>query len=290
LQTPKQSAGVRILLGLAGTICVLALGFVDFITGHEYGFSLFYLLPIAWVTWRAGRFAGLFLSAQSAILWLVADIFSGHVYSTPTAPLWNTLIRLGFFLVVEELLVALRRALDAAQHAAHTDALTGALNPRSFEDQARMEMARARRYERPFALAYLDIDGFKAINDRLGHNVGDSILRRMTARLQQELRRNDIVARLGGDEFALLFPETDEEGATNLISRLRNSLEDEMGRMGSRVTFSIGLVVFWTVPVSISEMTRQADELMYEVKAAGRDGVRVRVHGGRGEEVLSPSH
>ena len=103
----------------------------------------------------------------------------------------------------------------------HSDPLTGALNRRGFIKKAELEMRRATRHQRPLAIAVLDLDKFKSINDGGGHAAGDYVLRSLTAQWMSLSRQTDIVGRLGGDEFAMLLPETNEDEARVVMTRLR---------------------------------------------------------------------
>lgn len=104
---------------------------------------------------------------------------------------------------------------------AHTDALTGALNRRGFTAKTQMEMRRAARHGRPLCLVVLDLDDFKQVNDGSGHAAGDDVLRSVSSQWMSLSRSADLVGRLGGDEFAMLLPETDLDGARELMQRLR---------------------------------------------------------------------
>jgi diguanylate cyclase (GGDEF)-like protein len=193
---------------------------------------------------------------------------------------WNTLIRLGFFLVVTRLLSALRRAYDANQELARVDYVTGAVSIRFFYDLAKIEIERSARYNRPLTFVYIDMDNFKAVNDLLGHSTGDMVLRAVAENIQRQIRPSDIFSRLGGDEFALLLPETSEEEARKVISRLHGLLVNEMLKKGWMVTFSVGVVTFSQPPKSVDEMVKLADSAMYSVKTKGKNGVSYRVYAG----------
>jgi hypothetical protein len=118
---------VLVGLGLNG-----ALGVIDYLTGYEIGFSVFYVLPVALVTWLAGRKLGVAMSVVSAGTWYWADAASGHQYSNALTPIWNTLIRVAFFLIIAFLLAGLRSALRREKELARIESLTGALNARFF--------------------------------------------------------------------------------------------------------------------------------------------------------------
>ena len=130
-----------------------------------------------------------------------------------------------------------------------------------------------RRYSRPLALLYLDLDDFKAVNDQHGHQTGDAVLRLVANAMRRAIRQSDIVGRLGGDEFGVLMPETDgvvaEAAATRLASGIRTVFQGTPS-----VTASIGLVSTINVAsLGVEELLRRADTAMYEAKRSGKDRV-----------------
>lgn len=156
----------------------------------------------------------------------------------------------------------LERQRDELARVSLTDPLTNALNRRGFEDRLRRELADAARRERPLLLAVLDLDHFKAVNDRDGHGAGDTVLCETVERLTGVLRPMDVVGRLGGDEFAVLFPGAGREHAESLVGRLRDALAD-------RVPASFGYSCFPADGVRPEELFRQADLRLYAAKAQG---------------------
>ncbi|MDE3151571.1 MAG: GGDEF domain-containing protein [Gemmatimonadota bacterium] len=261
-----------------GTALVGVLGWADYATGYELSFSLFYLIPIALVGWYSTRALGLVISMLSAIAWLAADVASGHKYANPALHIWNMCIRLGFFLVVTGLLSALREAHRREQQRARTDHLTGLLNARHFREMAEAEVAMARRYGQPLSLAYIDVDDFKAINDRMGHATGDDVLAAVGRVLTDALRRTDLVARVGGDEFAVFLPQSDEDAAFQAIDKLRAALDAEMRRRAWPATFSIGVTTFRSAPERLQDAIDAADRLMYRVKNSGKAAIARAAH------------
>jgi diguanylate cyclase (GGDEF)-like protein len=261
------------LWAAAGFAMVGGIGVLDYLTGYEMAFSLFYLLPISLLTWLAGRWLGVLMALASALVWLLADVVAGHTVTNPVVYFWNTLIRLGFFLIVVFLLTALRGTLEHERELNRVDSLTGAVNFRFFSTILQMEIDRMRRYERPFTLAYIDIDNFKAVNDQFGHTTGDHLLRSVVQYTQTSLRKTDTVARLGGDEFAILLPETGQEAAAAFISRIQKGFLEEMEKGGWPVTFSIGVLTCLQAPLTIDEVIRLADGLMYSVKRDGKNAI-----------------
>ena len=155
--------------------------------------------------------------------------------------------------------------------AARTDSLTGLSNRRAFEEAIELEMERARRAGRPLSLLLGDIDHFKRVNDSLGHQAGDEVLRRLGAILCGSKRRIDTAARIGGEEFALLAPDTDEHSAYILAERLRARVEDAFADYVPRPTISFGVASNSRAEESPDQLTRAADEALYAAKELGRN-------------------
>jgi diguanylate cyclase (GGDEF)-like protein len=264
----------------AGIAFIVILGFIDYLSGYEISLSLLYLIPIFLAVWYGDGRMGLVLSFVSTGAWFVADYSAGLFYSHPSIYIWNTLLRLGFYCVVTWLGSSLKKTYKINQELARTDYVTGATSIHYFYELAHVEMRRSQRNHHPFALAYIDLDDFKTINDRLGHSIGDRVLRAVTDNIHQQIRPADTLARLGGDEFALLMPETGEEAAKTVINRLHSSLVSEMLRNGWMVTFSVGVVICNEDPKTVDAMLKMADATMYSVKNANKNGVSYRVYTG----------
>jgi diguanylate cyclase (GGDEF)-like protein len=265
---------------IVGVVLVIILGVIDYLTGYEVSISLFYLVPIFLVVWYMDGWTGLLLSFASTAVSFVANYFAGQVYSSLSIYLWNAILRLGFYCVVTWLAWMLKRSYKVNQELARTDYVTGAVSIRYFYELAKIETSRAQRYGHPFTLAYIDLDNFKSVNDRLGHSVGDKVLRAVTDSICRQVRPTDILGRLGGDEFALLMPETDGDVARTVIDRIHSGLVDEMLKNGWMVTFSVGVVTYNEVPKTVDEMVKIADDAMYSVKTARKNGVNYCVYSG----------
>ncbi|KAB8065050.1 diguanylate cyclase [Janthinobacterium violaceinigrum] len=164
----------------------------------------------------------------------------------------------------------------ALQFAAATDTLTGIANRRRFDEQLAQSMQRTRATRAPMALAYLDIDRFKAINDSLGHHAGDEVLKEFAARLVRSVRASDLVARLAGDEFVIVFEgvksaaEVGQIGA-KIIDAIRQPFELAGGPLP--VTTSIGIALFREGALTPALLLDLADQALYQAKGQGRDGV-----------------
>ncbi len=154
-----------------------------------------------------------------------------------------------------------------------TDCLTNSYNRRYFTQKLEEEIERAKRAGSEFSLIMLDIDRFKSINDRFGHNAGDLVLKSMAEMIKNRIRKIDTLARWGGEEFVILLPETTVENAACLAEELRESLSRmDIPGVGS-VTASFG-VAGYRPGDTMDALTQRADDLMYEAKAAGRNCVR----------------
>ena len=170
-------------------------------------------------------------------------------------------------------LLDFKNYLDSCEEAAFTDHLTGLANRRRFERQLEREVARTRRFGRPFCLLMLDIDHFKRVNDTHGHEAGDDVLRRLANTIQVGTRGIDMAARIGGEEFAVLLTETDFERGLDVAERLRAAVkETEIPAVGS-VTVSLGLAEFNSATPDARALFAAADSALYEAKRAGRDRV-----------------
>ncbi|HMU91831.1 MAG TPA: GGDEF domain-containing protein [Anaerolineales bacterium] len=261
-------------------VIVGLLGVVDYLTGNEFSFSLFYLIPVSLTAWYVSSAAGAIFSILGAVTWLIADLVIGENYSSKFVYLWNTLIRFGFFAIVSYLMSELHRAQNKMQTLARTDFVTGAFNSRYFHELLKTELDRSSRYKRPFTLVYLDLDNFKQVNDRFGHDEGDKLLTCIAQELKQAVRKSDIVARLGGDEFAVLFPEAGRQEAEAIIAKVHHHISEQLKQTHSYVTFSAGAVTFEASPISPAETIRIADKLMYAVKNSTKNGVRFSTYDG----------
>lgn len=155
---------------------------------------------------------------------------------------------------------------ESLERLALTDPLTGAANRRGWEQHVATAMATAERYDHPLTLAMLDLDGFKAFNDRHGHQAGDLLLMESLARWRQQIRGGDHLARYGGDEFVLTLPETSLDEALAVVGRMCRSTDDQ-------VNCSAG-VASWDGSETASELLGRADRALYRAKSEGAGSIR----------------
>jgi diguanylate cyclase (GGDEF)-like protein len=159
---------------------------------------------------------------------------------------------------------------------ATTDGLTSVYNRRHFDTLARVEWGRFQRYGRPLSLLALDIDNFKAINDRFGHEAGDLVLKAIADDCCVMRRETDIVARTGGEEFVLLLPETTDSAAEVVAERLRRQVEGHSRVFPGeeiRISVSIGVAGATLDMANFEAMLKRADEALYRAKRDGRNRV-----------------
>lgn len=177
------------------------------------------------------------------------------------------------------LLLVSDRLQRALNRLATTDELTGLLNRRAFKESTEMELSRAQRREESTALLMMDLDNFKSINDRYGHNGGDRILQRFSKILQRMTRAGDITARLGGEEFCALLPSSNTEDAHYVAERIRLLMQQTQVKTDqglARTTVSIGLTMIRPGD-SIEAGFRRADRALYAAKRAGRNCVYIEL-------------
>jgi len=184
--------------------------------------------------------------------------------------------------------VELRDARDAAETAnlallsanavlhgqATTDPLTGVSNRRHFEQVIEVQIAQSRRFGESLSLAIIDIDDFKSINDRFGHQMGDLVLVALVRLLRAQLRKGQLLARWGGDEFVVMLPHTSAEEARQLAERLRLAISVHVFPVMTRLTGSFG-VAGLQAQESSEDLFARVDGVLYAAKAAGRDQVKL---------------
>ncbi|MCZ6651200.1 MAG: sensor domain-containing diguanylate cyclase [Acidobacteria bacterium] len=182
-------------------------------------------------------------------------------------------------LLMEPAAIALENAIlfKKMEHLSVTDDLTGLHNVRYLNGFLYRELKRCRRYNLPVSVVFLDMDGFKTVNDRFGHLAGSQTLTEVGQVLQRMVREIDMVARYGGDEFVVILPQTGPRGAAVIAERIRQGIAEAtfLGDMGRAVnlTASLGVASFPEQGSTRDELIHQADAAMYRVKESGKNGV-----------------
>ena len=252
---------------------LVLLGWIDYLTG-DYSLIIFYLIPVSLVSWFVNRTSGmLFCFLALATRFFADEVSSSFSFNNAALHYWNLLVEFMFLMIMSLLFSALRKNLDSEKIRASSDPLTGALNRRAFFDITESELNRSHRYEHATTIAYIDLDNFKGINDRLGHTVGDNLLLTVTKTIASNIRSTDILSRFGGDEFVILLPETATDAAAAFLGKIQLQLNQAMAANNWPVSFSIGAITYPKAPPGVEEVIKKADMLMYEVKRRGKNGL-----------------
>ncbi|MBI5778084.1 MAG: diguanylate cyclase [Planctomycetes bacterium] len=267
------------LVFILGLLVIAVIHIIDYSSVKGMVFSPFYLLPIYLATWFVGTWAGIVMSVVSSISWLVHDVNEGYAYAGPVITYWNMVARLLLYFIVTHILSALKASLHHERRLARSDNLTGVSNNLDFTEITANMMARANQEKKPLSVAFLDVDDFKSINDRFGHSAGDKLLRLAAEAIRKNIRPTDLVSRNGGDEFVILIADSGADEAREIVQRVNRGLLSAMKENKFDTTFSIGLVTCNTMPCSLDEMLKLADNLMYQAKAGGKNSIKSDVFG-----------
>jgi GGDEF domain-containing protein len=168
---------------------VVVIGGIDYATGTEYRVFALYYLPLSLIAWRLGLGWTLGAVAVCTASWFSSNYLAGLRYSDAVVWTVNVAMQGASLLVVGVLITRLGSGPEREQHLSRIDPLTSLLNVRAFDEEADRVLAQCRRYDRAVTLAYLDIDGFKAVNDTLGHAGGDAVLHRTADWLRRSVER-----------------------------------------------------------------------------------------------------
>lgn len=251
-------------------LLMVVIGVVDYVTGKDVSIAVGYLLPV-FVAATAGRRASTTFAGLAASAWTLIEVIPHGPYTHALIPFWNLIARFIVLWVIGALVSHLSARLAEERDLSRTDALTGLPNARAFREATGEEIERMRHSGDPLTAAYLDVDGFKAVNDAHGHAAGDAILATVGRVMSDVLHPADRVARLGGDEFALLMPGTGLDEAMDRLRRLHAALLEATATDSPRVGFSVGAVAFLDPPASGERLVTLADRIMYEAKRNGRN-------------------
>ena len=226
--------------------------------GPDYGFALFYLIPVVAGAIWVGRSESLLVAVVAAVFWLAVDR-SLHPTTAHVLPsLWNGFTRLVIFAGAALLVGSAWRAHQRTRELAFSDELTGLHNRRYLDEEASRLDAVAARHARRYSVIALDVDGLKSVNDARGHGEGDRLLRTAGAHIRSSVRREDVSVRLGGDEFAVLLPETEEGEAALIADRI----------VDGPVRLSAG-VATWKPGAEFASVLAEADRALYTAKSDG---------------------
>lgn len=282
---PVQGAVARALcaatrvstpVAIAGTLAALMLvAAVDDAIGDRWTLGLFYYFPVAFAAWRLGRGLALGVGLLCSAVWYLFASQQGMATDDTLALWWSIAAQLLSYAVVAVVVSEMRELFERERRLARYCHLTGALSGRAFRDVLDQEVALAQQRGAPLGLVYVDMDDFKALNDRRGHAAGDAALEAFAAAVQSTLRDGDYFARTGGDEFVVLLtgPGSDERA---VIDHIRRTATTALGRAEIAAGCSMGAIL---VPgdrmIDAGDLMRRADKAMYEAKRAGKGGLCV---------------
>jgi diguanylate cyclase (GGDEF)-like protein len=220
----------------------------------------------------------MFFLRKAAAIGITAAACGGYAAAALAGPSlsWQVVLVTTVGIAATAGLVGLQRAnanrlIWRLSDAAVTDALTGLMNRRGFQELIETELERARRSGQPLSLIIGDLDYFKALNDRFGHGAGDRALEQLALILDTAKRRIDTAARIGGEEFAVVLPDSDHHAAYILAERMRREVRDTFVYEPYELTISLGVATFPLHGSSVEALVAQADEALYAAKALGRD-------------------
>ena len=257
----KQSKSVLVVLGALLLILVSAGDYLTH-TIHWLEFSPFYLVPVSFFAWFVGKRTGVTAAGASAII----GFFITLRQIPGSIAYWDLVIRFALYASSTFMISQLRMLYDRERHLSRIDPLTKIENRRAFFEAVSRAKNFSERNGVPLSIAYLDVDGFKQLNDRFGHRTGDKILTAAADAIRKALRPTDLVARIGGDEFAVLLPATDKGDAAQVLSRVHVEIDRVMHESEWPATVSIGAESFSPPFGAIPEMLQAADAAMYAVK------------------------
>jgi diguanylate cyclase (GGDEF)-like protein len=267
------SQALRRALRLSGYVALtLGVYWANLQTPSEIRPGILYIVPVLLATWTEGLAWGLGFAAATIVL---REVSAWEQLPQEMPVLWRFVNAGTYVIVLGVAMAGLQRLRHIQQQLARLathDPLTNLIIGRSFAARLSQELERNRRYPRPLALLYLDLDDFKVINDSHGHQTGDAVLRLVADAMRSSVRQADIVGRLGGDEFAVLMPETDAPLADAAAQRLATGLRTVF-KGTPTVTASIGVVSCSAPDANTDELLRRADQAMYEAKRTGKDRV-----------------
>jgi diguanylate cyclase (GGDEF)-like protein len=284
-------------------ITIFLMAFIDIIVFHlailffntesnriaiaSFGTAMLMILPVYHLVYkgqssRLRRIMGMFYLFLTLALCGrgVVTLFSSHTWSFFTPGLFQTLSFLGLYLVMligntGFILILKEQADQELIRLASFDDLTGALNRRVFFSEAKKCLSACSKEKKPLSLLLFDIDYFKKINDKYGHDVGDQVLRELSKNIQKYINNGHYFSRFGGDEFAILLPEMDELESKKLANEICNGIENSLlPDLNLRYTISMGvLTTVPTIETELEAMYVACDQALYEAKRNGRNGV-----------------
>lgn len=283
-EAPLRRRQDRVLAWSVVVAGILIVGAFDYATGIEIRVFPLYFFPLAVAARRFGIRSAIAAALLVACTWMAMLYLNGVRYSNAWIWAINFLTQGSAFVLFAVLISSLQQHLRREHELSRTDPLTGLTNSRAFLERGPKMLAASTQRGEPITLAFIDLDRFKQVNDRDGHEAGDRLLETVGALLRRHLAEHGEVARLGGDEFAVLLPAVDAPRAQSLLEAMRAALRADPAIRAAGVSASIGAVTHHPSGPDLATLMKRADQLMYRVKAEGRDAVQVA----RVEDLATP--
>ncbi|KAB2688447.1 diguanylate cyclase domain-containing protein [Brucella tritici] len=232
-----------------------------------------YMVPVALVSWRLGLRAGITVALTAAATSLTICLACGG--PAKASALSNLVLQLLTLPVLAAIVASFRCSFDREHFLARRDGTTGAYNRVAFEQIAEQMILKASSKRARLLLIFFDLDGFKIINDRYGHEAGDRVLESLGAAAGSELPLGACFGRMGGDEFAILIPLEPHEDASHVTEHLHQRLSSALSQTIHGATCSMGAVIIPPgLNLPLKDIMRRADRVMYAVKRSSKNGVQ----------------
>jgi diguanylate cyclase (GGDEF)-like protein len=253
---------------------IVVMGAVDYYLSASASLLIFYLIPVAIATWCVGVRPGFLVAGLSA----VAVACGQWIALNPELSLWNGLTTGLVGYGVADLIHRLKVSSEIERQLSRTDAATGAINRRFFMELLEAEFNRAQRYRFPLTLVNVDLDNFEEINQRLGYQKADELLYQFVENLSETLRANDVVARLSNSEFAILLPQTDEDQAKQVFTRILPELKTALALEDVPIECIFGVMTFLEMPEDYAILHDKTAQLLKKTKASGQSRLAFQVY------------
>lgn len=266
---------------LAVGIALALTSLADWLTGPSVSMTIGYLFVDCLAAWTLRERVGIAMVLMSIAIGTAINGFGylpalDHSGMSTSIAIWNTATRAASAIMIVLMVATLRHSIDSERWRASTDYLTRSLNGGAFRSQIERVAREGQRKGATLLLLYMDLDGFKAVNDRHGHAAGDAVLRGFADEARARMRPDDLFARLGGDEFCALLAIEASAAPEQVAESLHARLSEALRATGHSVTCSMGAVVVDAAAAGDTERLLQlADEAMLEVKRNGKDAIRI---------------
>ncbi len=257
-----------------GSLLVLAIGGLDTVVTYDIPVTIFYVLLIILIAWYEGGVAATLISILSAVTWAVSDLASGHIYYHNSVAIWTVIVVLGVFLTVAYSITAIKKLLLKELEHAHIGDLTGVAKIRFFYERARIEISISALGKRPLALAYIDIDDLRYVNNTLGYIAGYYLLSEAEQVIKSTLRITAIPYKLDGSQYAFPMPETAKEVATVIIDKVHERFLDMAKKNVWPITFSTGAVTCEDPACKVDGVIKSADDATKAANQTGKNTVK----------------